>query len=57
VEIFPDVHRVIAQLKSWSRGTHTHVSGKHLKSAIWLNLLIALTADLNSIVIQSLIAW
>ena len=31
VEIFPDVHRVIARLKSRMRGTHTHVSGKHLK--------------------------
>jgi hypothetical protein len=30
VEIFPDVHRVIARLKTWIRGTHTHVSGKHL---------------------------
>jgi transposase-like protein len=30
VEVFPDVHRVIANLKSWIRGTHTHVSGKHL---------------------------
>jgi transposase-like protein len=28
--VFPDVHRVIANLKSWIRGTHTHVSGKHL---------------------------
>ncbi len=30
VEIFPDVHRVIARLKTWIRGTHTHVSDKHL---------------------------
>jgi transposase-like protein len=30
VEIFPDVHRVIALLKNWIRGTHTHVSSKHL---------------------------
>ena len=30
VEIFPDVHRVIARLKTWIRGTHTHVSSKHL---------------------------
>ena len=30
VEIFPDVHRVIARLKTWIRGTHSHVSGKHL---------------------------
>jgi transposase-like protein len=30
VEIFPDVHRVIARLKNWIRGTHTHVSSKHL---------------------------
>jgi transposase-like protein len=30
VEIFPDVHRVIARLKTWIRGTHTHVSRKHL---------------------------
>ena len=30
VEVFPDVHRVMANLKSWIRGTHTHVSGKHL---------------------------
>jgi transposase-like protein len=30
VEIFPDVHRVIARLKSWIRGTHSHVSKKHL---------------------------
>jgi len=29
-EVFPDVHRVIANLKSWIRGTHTHVSGKRL---------------------------
>ena len=32
VDIFPDVHRVIARLKTWIRGTHTHVSGKHLNS-------------------------
>jgi hypothetical protein len=30
VEVFPDVHRVIARLKNWIRGTHGHVSGKHL---------------------------
>jgi transposase-like protein len=30
VEIFPDVHRVIARLKNWIRGTHSHVSSKHL---------------------------
>ena len=30
IEILPDVHRVIARLKTWIRGTHTHVSGKHL---------------------------
>jgi len=30
VEIFPDVHRVIARLKNWIRGTHCHVSDKHL---------------------------
>jgi len=30
VEIFPDVHGVIAPLKTWIRGTHTHVSSKHL---------------------------
>jgi len=30
VEIFPDVHRVIARLKNWMRGTHSHVSSKHL---------------------------
>jgi transposase-like protein len=30
VEIFPDVHRVIARLKNWIRGTHGHVSDKHL---------------------------
>jgi transposase-like protein len=30
VEILPDVHRVIARLKTWIRGTHTHVSSKHL---------------------------
>lgn len=30
VEIFPDVHRVIARLKTWIRGTHSHVSSKHL---------------------------
>lgn len=29
-EIFPDVHRVIARLKTWIRGTHSHVSKKHL---------------------------
>ena len=28
--IFPDVHRVIARLKTWIRGTHSHVSKKHL---------------------------
>ena len=26
----PDVHRVIARLKTWIRGTHSHVSGNHL---------------------------
>jgi transposase-like protein len=30
VDVFPDVHRVIALLKNWIRGTHTHVSSKHL---------------------------
>lgn len=30
VEVFPDVHRVIARLKNWIPGTHTHVSDKHL---------------------------
>ena len=30
VEILPDVHRVIARLKTWIRGTHSHVSSKHL---------------------------
>ena len=30
VEVFPDVHRVIGRLKNWIRGTHSHVSGKHL---------------------------
>jgi hypothetical protein len=30
IDIFPDVHRVIARLKTWIRGTHSHVSGKHL---------------------------
>jgi transposase-like protein len=30
VEILPDVHRVIARLKNWIRGTHSHVSSKHL---------------------------
>ena len=30
VEVFPGVHRVIALLKNWIRGTHTHVSSKHL---------------------------
>ena len=30
VEIFPDVHRIIARLKTWLRGTHFHVSKKHL---------------------------
>jgi transposase-like protein len=30
VEVFPNVHRVIALLKNWIRGTHTHVSSKHL---------------------------
>lgn len=30
VKIFPHVHRVIARLKSWIRGTHCHVSSKHL---------------------------
>lgn len=30
IEIFPDVHRVIARLKTWIRGTHSHVSNKHL---------------------------
>lgn len=30
VEILPDVHRVIARLKTWIRRTHSHVSSKHL---------------------------
>ncbi|MFX0203000.1 MAG: IS1595 family transposase [Candidatus Hodarchaeota archaeon] len=30
LEIFPDVHRVIARLKTLIRGTHSHVSSKHL---------------------------
>jgi len=30
VEVLPGVHRVIALLKNWIRGTHTHVSSKHL---------------------------
>jgi transposase-like protein len=30
IDIFPDVHRVIARLKTWIRGTHSHVSNKHL---------------------------
>jgi hypothetical protein len=30
IDIFPDVHRVIARLKTWIRGTHSHVSGNHL---------------------------
>jgi len=30
IDIFPDVHRVIARLKTWIRGTHSHVSSKHL---------------------------
>jgi hypothetical protein len=34
VEIFPDVHRVIARLKNWIRGTHSHVSSKHLNPAV-----------------------
>lgn len=29
-EIFPHVHRVIGRLKNWIRGTHSHVSEKHL---------------------------
>lgn len=29
-EILPDLHRVIARLKTWIRGTHSHVSKKHL---------------------------
>ena len=29
-EVFPDVHRVIGRLKNWIRGTHLHVSKKHL---------------------------
>lgn len=29
-DVLPDVHRVISRLKSWIRGTHTHVSSKHL---------------------------
>jgi transposase-like protein/transcription elongation factor Elf1 len=29
-EVLPNVHRVISRLKTWIRGTHTHVSGKHL---------------------------
>jgi transposase-like protein len=30
IDIFPHVHRVIARLKTWIRGTHSHVSSKHL---------------------------
>ena len=30
IEIFPDVHRVIARLKTWIRGTHSHVTQKPL---------------------------
>jgi len=30
IDILPHVHRVIARLKTWIRGTHSHVSGKHL---------------------------
>lgn len=30
VEASPDVHRIIARLKTWIRGTHSHVSGKDL---------------------------
>jgi hypothetical protein len=30
VKILLDVHHVIARLKTWIRGTHSHVSGKHL---------------------------
>ena len=30
VDVFPHVHRVIARLKNWIRGTHFHVSKKHL---------------------------
>jgi len=29
-EILPHVHRVIARVKTWIRGTHSHVSPKHL---------------------------
>jgi len=29
-DVLPDVHRVISRLKTWIRGTHTHVSRKHL---------------------------
>jgi transposase-like protein len=30
VNVFPHVHRVIGRLKNWIRGTHFHVSKKHL---------------------------
>lgn len=30
VEVFPNVHQAIARLKTWIRGTHSHVSHKHL---------------------------
>ena len=29
-DIFPHVHRAIARLKTWIRGTHSYVSNKHL---------------------------
>ena len=29
-ELFPQVHRVIGRVKTWLRGTHFHVSEKHL---------------------------
>jgi transposase-like protein len=32
VTLFPRVHRVIERLKSWLRGTHCHVSEKHLEN-------------------------
>jgi transposase-like protein len=30
IDVLPHVHRVIARLKTWIRGTHSHVSSKHL---------------------------
>ena len=32
VKVLPRVHRVIERLKSWLRGTHCHVSQKHLEN-------------------------